>query len=80
MRTCQFTKVVEMDGSILLSGLPPHKEVEIVVLESSNLPGEMESWLEDIRARHPFAHKNKQEILQTLRETRDVVWDERHAG
>ena len=80
METYHFRKVVEMDGSVSLSGLPPHKEVEIVVLERADLPEEMQSWLSDIRGRHPFAKMSKEEILKALRRTREIVWAERHAS
>ena len=80
METYHFTAVVETDGSVHLSGLPPRKEVEIVVLEGADLPEEMRGWLIDIRARHPFATMSKEEILKTLRRTRETVWAERHAG
>ena len=80
METYHFKTVVDTDGSVRLSGLPPQKEVEIVVLERSELPEEIQSWLSDIRARHPFAKMSKQEILEALRRTRETVWTERHAG
>jgi hypothetical protein len=81
MKTYHFRKVVDIDGSVTLSDLPPHQEVEIVVVspEPSDLPEGIESWLEDIRARHAFARMSKKNILKLLRETRDVVWAERHA-
>lgn len=80
METYHFRKVVKMDGSVFLSGLPPHKEVEIVVLEPTGLPKEIQSWLSDIRARHPFTKMTKEEILKALRRTRETVWVERHAS
>ena len=80
METYHFRQLVKMDGSVLLSGLPPYKEVEILVLEGTDLPGEMQSWLRDIRVRHPFAKMGKEEILEALRKTRETVWVERHAG
>jgi hypothetical protein len=80
VETYHFKTVVEMDGSVRLSGLPPQKEVEIVVLERAELSEEMQSWLGDIRARHPFAKMSKQEILEVLRRTRETAWAERHAG
>ena len=78
MKSYRFNAVVESDGSIHLSGLPPEKEVEIVVLERSGLTNEMQEWLEDVRTRHPFAKMSKEEILEALRQTRDAVWAERH--
>ena len=80
METDHFKTVVEMDGSVRLSGLPPRKEVEIVVLERADLPEETQGWLSDIRTRHPFAKMSKGEILKALRRTRETVWAERHAS
>jgi hypothetical protein len=78
MKSYHFNTVVEADGTIRISGLPPQQEVEIIVLERTGLPEEMQNWLDDIRARHPFAKMSKEEILQTLRQTRETVWAERH--
>ena len=80
METYHFKEVVEMDGSVRLWGLPPDKEVEIGVLERTELPEEIQHWLSEVRARHPFAKMSKQEILEALRRTRETVWTERHAG
>jgi len=74
MKSYHFNAVVETDGSVHLSGLPPQKEVEIVVLERTRLPEEMQNWLNDIRERHPFAKMSKAEILEILRQTRESVW------
>ena len=68
-----FRAIVEEDGSVLLSGLPPQKEVEIIVQERTSLPEEMQKWLDDIRKRHPFAKMSKEEILQALRQTRETI-------
>jgi hypothetical protein len=78
MKTYHFNAVVEMDGSVHLSGLPPYKEVEIVVLDRAGLSEEMQNWLRDLRNRHPFAKMSKEEILTVLRSTRVIVSAERH--
>ena len=65
---------METDGSVRLNGLPPRQQVEIVVLERPALPYELQTWLQDIRGRHPFAKMSKEEILQSLRRTREDVW------
>lgn len=80
MKTYHFNAVVEIDGSIRLFGLPPHKDVEVLVLERTGLSEEMQNWLSDIRARHPFAKMSKEEILTALRHTREALWTERHAN
>jgi hypothetical protein len=78
MKTYHFNTVVQDDGSVQLSGLPPKTPVEIVVWESADLSDEMEQWLHDVRTRHPFARMSKEEILERLRQTREAVWAERH--
>lgn len=78
MKSYRYSTVVERDGSVHLSGLPPQAEVEIVVLERTNLSEEMQNWLDDVQARHPFAKMSKEEILEILRQTRETVWAERH--
>ena len=82
MKTYHFRKRVAADGSINLSDLPPFEEVEIVVLylEPADLEEEIDRWLTDIRTRHPFAKMNKDDILEALRQTREIVWTERHTG
>jgi hypothetical protein len=78
MKTYHFNAVVDLDGSIHITGLPPQKEVEVVVLERTELLEEMQNWLDDVRSRHPFAKMSKDEILEVLRQTRETVWTERH--
>jgi len=56
------------------------KEVDTVVKERVGLPNEMQNWLIDIRKNHPFAKMDKDEILKSLRKTRNTVWAERHVG
>ncbi len=80
MKSFHFNKVVEEDGSIHLSGLPPHREVEVVILDRDGLSIEFQNWLDDIRTRHPFAKMSKEEILTILRNTREEVAAERHAS
>jgi hypothetical protein len=80
MEAYHFKAVVEPDGSIVLSGLPPSQEVEILVVERKGLAGEIRSWFQDIRTRHPFAQMSKEEILMALQKTRETVWAERHAN
>ena len=80
MEAYHFKTTVQADGSVILSGLPPRQEVEVVVVERKGLSEEMQIWFQDIRARHPFAQMSKDEILKTLRKTRETVWTDRHAG
>jgi hypothetical protein len=76
MKSYHFNTTVEKDGSIHLTGLPPQKEVEIIVLERAE-KAEMQEWLDDIRSRHPFASMSKDEILEVLQQTREAVADTR---
>ncbi len=78
MKSYRVNTVVERDGSIHLSGLPPYQEVEVLILEQTGLSEEMQAWLKDIRSRHPFAKMEKAEILTLLRQTRETVWAEQH--
>ena len=82
MKAYHFRKTVDVDGVVHLSNLPPHKEVEIVVLypEPSDWQEELERWMDDVRTRHPLAKKSKAEILKELRQAREEVWAERHEG
>ncbi|MFN8494305.1 MAG: hypothetical protein U0350_42290 [Caldilineaceae bacterium] len=80
MEAYHFKTVVAQDGSIVLSGLPPSQEVEVIVVERKGLSDEMRAWFQDIRTRHPFAKMSKAEILKALQETRETVWAERHAN
>ena len=79
MEAYRFKTTVETDSSVHLAGLPPEREVEIVVMERNGLSDEFKEWLRDIRARHPFTKMSKEEILESLRKTREEVWAERHA-
>lgn len=80
MEAYHFKTTVAADGSLVLAGLPPSQEVEVVVIERTDLSDDIRSWLQDIRTRHPFAKMSKEEILQVLQKSREAVWAERHAG
>jgi hypothetical protein len=73
MKAYRFSAIVEKDGTLCLTGLPPDKEVEVVVMEQAGLPPEIQDWLADIRTRHPFAKMTKEQILEALRQTRAAV-------
>lgn len=79
METYRFKTIVATDGSLVLSGLPPSQEVEVVVMERQGLSEEMRAWFQDVRTRHPFTKMSKEEILEALRATREAVWAEHHA-
>lgn len=78
MKSYHFNTTVEMDGSVHLTGLPPQRKVEIVIMERGGPAEEMEPWLSDLRERHPFSKMRKEEILKLLRQTREIVWVEQH--
>ncbi len=77
-----FRKVVDADGSIVLSGLPPSQEVQVIVVgqdrKGKEFAEEMRSLIERVWATHPFAQMSEEEIVKKLRETREVVAAERH--
>jgi len=78
MQTYHFKETVNSKGMITLSGLPAHKEVAVVVMypEPFDFQKEMKRWMDDIRERHPYAKMSKEEVLEQLRQTREVVYDE----
>jgi hypothetical protein len=78
LKTYCLNTIIGMDGSVHLFDLPPHQEVESVVLDPASLSEEMQNWLSDLRNRHPFAKMSKEEILMALRNTRTTVSDDRH--
>jgi len=86
MQTYHFDEIVNNEGIITLSGLPPLAKVAIVVINPEIL-----SWqtrLDNLRKKfqeiHPFAKMSREEILVKLRQTRENVYDEsygdRHAN
>ena len=77
MQTYHFDEVVNHEGVVTLSGLPPLEKVAIVVIrpESFDWEKEMDEWTREMQD-HPFAQMSKEEILAHLRQTRDEVYDE----
>ncbi|MCP4104172.1 MAG: hypothetical protein GY749_01320 [Desulfobacteraceae bacterium] len=80
MKTYHLKKKTDSHGLITISELPPYQEVEVIVIcaEQTDLQAEMKQWFDDIRKYHPFAKMSKNEILESLRITRETVWNERH--
>jgi len=85
MQTYHFDEIVNNEGIITLSGLPPLAKVAIVVIDTEL------SWqtrLAHLRKKfqeiHSFAQMSREEILVKLRQTRENVYDEsygdRHAN
>lgn len=85
MQTYHFDEVVNRDGVVTISGLPPMAKVAIVVIcpEPFDWEKELAAWWEEMKD-HPFAKMSKEEILTKLRQTREEVYDEvygyRHAN
>ena len=77
MQTYHFDEVVNDQGVITLSGLPPLTKVAIVVIhpEPFDWGKEMDAWRKEMQ-NHPFAKMSKEEILAKLRQTREEVYDE----
>ena len=79
MKTLQFKKTVEPDGSVFLCNLPPNIEVEInVVPISSSWPKDFDAWANKIKSNHLFSKKSKKAILADLRNSRERLANERH--
>lgn len=54
MKTHHFKTVVNSEGVITLSGLPTHKEVEVIVIypEPHDLQAEMKRWFKEVQKEH----------------------------
>ena len=85
IQTYHFDEVVNSEGVVTLSGLPPLAKVAIVVIKPELLDwrAKLELLRRDLQQNHPFAKMSKEEILAQLRKTREEVYDElygyRHA-
>jgi len=82
MQTYHFKEIVNSEGVVTLSGLPPLTEVAVVVI-----PPELSEWklrmsrlMDDMQQNHPFARMSQEEILQQLRRTRDEVCNDVAGG
>jgi hypothetical protein len=77
MQTYHFDEIVNDEGVVTLSGLPPSAQVAIVVIypEPFAWQKEMEAWREEMQD-HPFATMSRDEILAKLRQTREEVYEE----
>lgn len=78
MQTYNFKEIVNEQGEVILSGLPPLTEVAVVVIhpELADWQKRMSRFMEDVQKNHPFAKMSREEILQQLRRTRDEVCEE----
>lgn len=77
----RYRKKVDNGGSIILSELPPGKSVDVIVLlgENDDSQKDMQALMNKIKSRQIFKGMSKAEIIQKLREDRELVWKERHA-
>ena len=78
MQTYHFKEIVNSEGVVTLSGLPPLTEVAIVVInpELSNWQRRMKDLMQDMQQSHPFTKMSQEEILKQLRQTREEVYEE----
>ncbi|MCK5720399.1 MAG: hypothetical protein KAH84_10700 [Thiomargarita sp.] len=79
MQTYHFDEiVVNNNGVVTLSGLPPLTKVAIVVTEPNSLDWQirMKKLMQDVSENHPFAKMSREDILEHLRQTREEVYDE----
>ena len=78
MQTYHFDEIVNNEGVVTLTGLPPLEKVAIVVIRSEplNWQNELKELRRELQQNHPFAKMSRQEILTKLRQTREAVYDE----
>jgi hypothetical protein len=81
MEAFRFHKKVDNRGSIMLSKLPPGKSVDVIVLlgEDDDFQKDMQALINKVSSRQIFKGMSKEEMIQKLREDREIVWKERHA-
>lgn len=86
MQTYHFKEIVNGQGEVTLSGLPPFTEVAIVVIkpEPFDWQERMNNFMDKLQENHPLAKMSQEDILIELRKTREKVYDElygdRHAN
>ena len=76
MKLKQFNEVVSKDGTVVLSGLPPDKEVRITV-NPQTWEEEFREWQKEFQANSPFKGMSDEEIMEDLRKLRDSIPNER---
>ncbi len=78
MQTYHFHEVVNNEGIVTLSGLPPLAQVVVVVIQPdvSDWQERMQKLMQDVSQNHPFAKMSKEEILVELRKTRERIAEE----
>jgi len=76
MQTYHFKELVNSEGQVTISGLPPLTEVAIVVMhpELTDWQARMKQLMDDLQHNHPFARMSQEEIVRQLRKTRDEVY------
>ncbi len=78
MQTYHFKEIVNSEGTVTLSGLPPLTEVAIVVIHPklSDWQVRMKQLMDELQQSHPFSTMSEEDILQHLRQIRDEVYEE----
>ncbi len=78
MQTYHFDEVVNDEGVVMLTGLPPLTKVAVVVIapEISDWQKRLDYLRKRFQETHPFAQMSREEILVQLRQTREKVYDE----
>ena len=92
MQTYHFDEIVNDEGVVTLSGLPPFAKVAVVVVKPKfehtttkifDWEAEMKAWMNDFRQCHPFTKMSRDEVMEHLRRTREEIYEEdyghRHA-
>ena len=85
MQTYHFKEIVNKEGAVTLSGLPPFTQVAVVVIQPdlSEWHERMRKLMHNVSENHPYAKMSQEDILRHLRQSRQEVYSElygdRHA-
>ena len=76
MKTLNFKKTVDPNGSIFLSDLPPNMEVEVAIAEVVSAEKTLAALRREFRKKSPLVNMSREEVLAHLRKTREQIFDE----
>ncbi len=80
MQSLLLEKRVNTDGSLMLTDLPPDQDVVILINPKRKSERSQPIWAE-LQAElidHPFRSMSREEVLESLRRTRDEIARERY--
>ena len=73
MEPLHFKKTVSSNGSVTLTNLPPNSEVEITITDKPAWQTAFEELQKSFCENNPLAQMSKEDILQTLKKTREAI-------